>query len=157
MSTQTYLLPTLYSLLPSPSYLQTTCRLSLQSLHVETLTIHETIYTTTHPIIPGQHRSLHLRARARSKLQPPAHVQSQRRSEVDGEKGERKWEYELVYLSSPLSAREYSEMSVRACVSLDVVGSSTRLELEDFVKALGFEWVLSAIAGGAKHSLGIRV
>ena len=53
------------------------------------------------------------------------------------------WEYELVYLSSPLSAREYSEMSVRACVSLNVVGLSTRAELEDFVKTLGFQWVLS--------------
>lgn len=44
----------------------------------------------------------------------------------------------VTYLSPVLSAREYSEMSVRACVGVDVEGMSSRREVEDFVETLGF-------------------
>ena len=130
MSSQTPLLPTLYSLLPSSSYQQTISRLSLRSLHVEPFTIHDTIYASTHPVIPDQHRSLRLRARR----QPLAHSKGKGKQGA----GNSDWEYSVTYLSQALSAREYSEMSVRACVGVDVLGSSSRAEVEAFVEALGF-------------------
>jgi hypothetical protein len=55
-----------------------------------------------------------------------------------------RWEYKLSYLSSPLSGREYAEMNVRACIALDIVGMSSREDIEDFIETLGFRWVVSA-------------
>jgi len=141
MSSQTPLLPTLYSLLPPTSHLQTTARLSLQSLHVEPFIIHDTIYTSTHPVVPGQCRSLRLRARRRRR---PSSSKPRKGEKTEG--GE--WEYGLTYLSQPLSAREYSEMSVRACVGVGVAGMSTRAEVEEFVEDLGFRCLGSTFLAG---------
>ena len=49
--------------------------------------------------------------------------------------------YSLAYLSQPLSGREYGEMNVRAVVNVDVVGTSTRSDIEEFVQTLGCRWV----------------
>jgi len=48
------------------------------------------------------------------------------------------WEYELTYLSPALSSREYSEMMVKACVGSQIVGMNARIEIEEFIEALGF-------------------
>ena len=48
------------------------------------------------------------------------------------------WVYTLTYLSQPLTSREYIEMSVRACVGLEIQGMSGRKEIETFIETLGF-------------------
>lgn len=49
------------------------------------------------------------------------------------------WEYTMTYLSPPLNGREYAEMSVRACIGLEIVGGRSRKDIEGFIEVLGFK------------------
>ncbi len=109
-----------------------TSHLSLLSLHTEPYNIRDDIYTTTNPVLPNQHRNLRLRARRR----PLTSVKGKAKAgKVVSDEG---WEYELTYLSPALSSREYSEMMVKACVGSQIVGMNARIEIEEFIEALGF-------------------
>lgn len=158
MSSQPQLLPSLYALVPPSSRALLVARLSLQSLHIEPYHIVESTYIAESTVMPNQPRSLRLQALRRGGR--PSGVEawewdkgkgtgrgkgkgkSRANSEYD-EQGEG-WEYKLSYLSSPLSGREYAEMNVRACITLDIVGMTAREEIEDFVETLGFRWVVAA-------------
>lgn len=122
MSAQIPLLPTLYAL-TSPPLQSLHSHLSKKSLHIEPYTIIDQIYTNPHPVVPNQHRNLRLRAT---------------KALEEGESGS-EWTYELAYVSQPLSGREYSEMSVRAYLGVEVVGLVGKKGMEEFVQTLGFE------------------
>jgi hypothetical protein len=49
------------------------------------------------------------------------------------------YDYTLTYLSPPMNGREYAEMSVRACIGVEVAGGSSRKEIEGFIEVLGFK------------------
>ncbi|RXK38166.1 hypothetical protein M231_04540 [Tremella mesenterica] len=130
----TPLLPTLYAILPSSSHTQTLARLSLLAIHVETLDLQDDIYLAIQPVLPGR-RTLRIRTKRIIKHLPKKNPSE--RLDI-GEMDERKEQYEIVYLSSPLSGREYSSVNVRACQSLDVVGFVDKDEVVGFVEGLGF-------------------
>lgn len=157
MSSQPQLLPSLYALLPPSSRALLVARLSLQSLHIEPYHIIESTYIAESTVIPNQPRSLRLQALRRGKRsstgvegwdngkgsgQGKGKGRAESESVAQGEAD--RWEYKLSYLSSPLSGREYAEMNVRACIALDIVGMSSREDIEDFIETLGFRWVVSA-------------
>lgn len=52
--------------------------------------------------------------------------------------GEREGQMSLAYVSQALSGREYSDISVKAVVELDIGGLSRIEDVEDFIKTLGF-------------------
>ncbi|EIW66084.1 hypothetical protein TREMEDRAFT_35559, partial [Tremella mesenterica DSM 1558] len=130
----TPLLPTLYAILPSSSHTQTLARLSLLAIHVESLDLQDDIYLAIQPVLPGR-RTLRIRTKRIIKHLPKKNPSE--RLDI-GEMDERKEQYEIVYLSSPLSGREYSSVNVRACQSLDVVGFVDKDEVVGFVEGLGF-------------------
>ncbi|KAK4684493.1 hypothetical protein P7C73_g5680, partial [Tremellales sp. Uapishka_1] len=116
MATQTPLLPTLYSLLPSTSHPSLLAQLSLLAIHSAPYSILDTLYTALAPVIANQQRTLRLR---HDILPSPT--------------------YHLTYLSKPLSSREYAEMSVQACVGVDIEGLSAEDEIDEFIETLGFK------------------
>lgn len=138
MASQAQLLPSLFALLPVEQLDLMLSRLSLLAMHVEGYHIRDDVFLATHPVIPGQNRTLRLRARRRrgrrgSVIQPRW---SGSIENVDRPEG---WDYSLAWVSPPLSGREHSEMRTQAVVGLDVVGMSSRDEIEAFVQGLGFK------------------
>lgn len=122
------LIPALSALLSRTTYDRFLSHVSLQAVHIEPYHISDHIYTSTTNLNsnPGQLKNLRIR-------------QQRRRDRIrasDAREGED--EFSVVYLSSPLSGREYAEMDVRACIALDVMGLSTGKEIQAFVESLGF-------------------
>ena len=140
MSSAAALLPTLYALLPSDAHARAVARLSLLAIHIEPFLIRDTTYIATHPVVPGQQRILRCRhhqshkGKGKARASPPT-------STSDSAQGEEQREWELAYISQPLSGREYSAVSVRACVEVDVVGLNEETELDTFIRNLGFRQV----------------
>lgn len=133
MPPQTLLLPSLYALAPATSLPNLLAHLSLLSIHVEPYFLHDTIYTASISVLPGQPRSVRLRSvRRRSRSSAKG------KARADGDD----WDHSLVYLSNPLSGREYAEMSVRACLDVDVASTQSRKEIEGFIEALAMSCVL---------------
>ena len=126
------LLPSLTALLPASTYNRFLSHVSLQSVHVEPYHLIEHVYTATTQVLQGQLKSLRIRQQRKihSKVDRP---------DQDVVETEDEYEYSVVHLSNPLSGREYSDMSVRACTALDVLGCSSREQVEAFVKALGYQ------------------
>lgn len=120
-------MPSLYALIPPSSLPNLLAHLSLLSIHVEPYFLHDTIYTASVSVLPGQPRSVRLRS-VRRRTGPSG--------KGKGKAGGAEWDHSLVYLSNPLSGREYSEMSVRACLDVDVASMESRKEIEAFVEAL---------------------
>lgn len=132
------LLPSLTALLPPSSHSRFISHLSLQSLHVEPYHLTESIYTATSSVLPGQIR--HLRIRERRYVSRGPQGEDGGDGDEDGDGAEQgRVEYSVVFLSPPLSGREYSETNVRACIALDVVGSKSREDVEAFVRNMGFQ------------------
>lgn len=138
MASQAQLLPSLYALLPADQLDLMLSRLSLLALHAEGYQVRDDVYLATHPVIPGQNRTLRLRARRRRRRR--VSIGNPRWSGVvenaDRPEG---WAYSLAWVSPPLSGREHSEMRTQAYVGLDVAGMSQREDIESFVEALGFK------------------
>lgn len=143
MSAQPLLLPSLYALLPSSSYQTITSHLSLQAIHVEPFSISESTYLPTSSVIPGQIRPLRLQATLKPSSRHSSDDKGKGRAVDDGPE----WEYGLAYISAPLQGREYSEMSVRGFLGVEVSSKSGRKEIEDWVEALGYRYVHGPLAG----------
>ena len=126
------LLPSLTALLPASTYNRFLSHVSLQSVHVEPYHLIEHVYTATTQVLQGQLKSLRIRQQRKihSKVDRP---------DQDVVETEDEYEYSVVHLSNPLSGREYSDMSVISCTALDVLGCSSREQVEAFVKALGYQ------------------
>lgn len=140
MSNQPTLLPSLLALQSPTSLPLLLSRLSLQALHIQPYHIRDDIYSATTSVIPGQLRNLRLRA---ERVASPSYTAKGkgkgkgRAQEVD--EADEGREYTLTYISPPMNGREYAEMSVRACIGLEVAGESTRKEIEGFIQLLGFK------------------
>ncbi|KAL1407673.1 hypothetical protein Q8F55_007106 [Vanrija albida] len=143
MASQAQLLPSLFALLPAEHRDLMLARISLLALHVETYHIQDDIYVATHPVIPGQNRTLRVRARRRRRRR--ASVTPRWAGNIDLDVGgtlanaDPTWDYSLAWVSPPLSGRENAEMRVQAYVGLEVAGLSSRDEVEEFVAGLGFK------------------
>jgi hypothetical protein len=136
MTSQAQLLPSLYALLPAEQLELMLARLSNAALHVEPYHVRDGVYVNTHPVIPGQHRTLRLRGRKRRRRRTrgtPRWAGGLEDEAVD------RWEYSLAWMSPPLQGREYADMHVQACIALEVAGLSARDEIEEYVEGMGFK------------------
>lgn len=136
MTSQAQLLPSLYALLPSEQLELMLARLSLLAVHVEPYHVRDGIYINTHPVIPGQHRTLRLRGRKRRRRHRRPSVRWVGSIE-DGEVAD-SWDYSVAWMSVPLQGREYADMHVQACIALEVAGKSSKEDIKEFVEAMGF-------------------
>lgn len=140
MTSQAQLLPSLYALLPAEQLELMLARLSLHAVHVEPYHIRDGVYVNTHPVIPGQHRTLRLRGRKRRRRRARATARWAGGFD-EGEAGEA-WDYAVAWVSPPLTGREYADMRVQAYIALEVAGKSSKDDIEDFVETMGFRCVL---------------
>lgn len=136
MTSQAQLLPSLYALLPAEQLELMLARLSLLSIHVEPYHVRDGVYVNTHPVIPGQHRTLRLRGRKRRRR----HARPTARWAGGMDDGEvvDTWEHSVAWMSVPLQGREYADMHVQACIALEIAGKSGKEDIEEFVETLGF-------------------
>lgn len=133
MSQAQQLLPSLFALLPPSLHQRIVAHLSLQSLHVEPYHITDDIYLPVNPVIP-QYRTLRLRTTSYTSAKSNSLGRKRKRkvekSDIEG--------YELSYVSNTLNGREYADVNVRAILRVDVMGGSSKADIEEFIQALGF-------------------
>jgi hypothetical protein len=134
VASQTPLVSTIFSLVPSSSYQQTISQISLLSVHVEPYDITDEYFHTT-TIIPGQTRMVRLRATRRLD-QPKGKGKASQAGEK--EDGVDEYTYSLNYLSQPLPGREYADMNVRGTIGVNMVGDNDVESTLDFLSTLGF-------------------
>ncbi|OCF79106.1 hypothetical protein I204_01051 [Kwoniella mangroviensis CBS 8886] len=132
-SSSTSLEPTLYTLLPSSLLSKFTSHLSLHSIHIEPLSLIDRIYTNSNPIVKGQLRNLRFRSR---KLPTSS---SLIKGKGKGKDEEGRWVHNLSYVSAPLRSQEYSEITTRAVIGLEILGMNSEEDIQDFIASLGFE------------------
>lgn len=139
---QQLVVPTVYALLPPASYNRLISQLSLLAIHVAPYTVRDDIYNPANTVLP-QSRTLRLRAKRRY-ADSPGSSKGKEKEVVHAE--DDCWDYDINYVSGLMNASEYRDMEVRSYIGLDVVASKSRGEIEAFLEAMDFKYVLSSRA-----------
>ena len=168
MASQAPLIPSLYAILPAQHQQTLVDSVSLMALHCRPFHIQDDMYTST-PLDASSSttqtsrqppRMLRFRTeRVRRKSSKPSSDVDPHTWQSKGDKGKDKAsdvfgddqaytsQHSVAYVSQPLSGREYAEMSVKAVLGLDILGMSTKVQIQEFLDGLGLTWVSSSQLG----------